>query len=340
MLKELISKNRVLALTVLFAVLGLGLRTLVFWQHLSEPLNLDAPYLLEVSLGSNLSRVLRELQDDNILKGAGDLMLVARFHGLADQLKAGEYRLDTGINGLQLLGKLVSGEVAYHQVRLQEGWTLKQAVLAIQEHEAITRELDPLDADAMQKAFSLDYYPEGLFFPDTYNFVRGTTDRQILDQARNLMSEILNEAWQARDAGLPYTSPYEALIMASIIEKETALASEREQIAGVFIRRLQRNMRLQTDPTVIYGLGENFDGNLTRADLQADTPWNTYTRAGLPPTPIALPGRGAIEASLHPDQSESLYFVARGDGSHYFSASLEEHNQAVQQYQTGVQTSQ
>ena len=195
-----------------------------------------------------------------------------------------------------------------------------------------------LDADdplALQTAFGVTEWPEGQFFPDTYNFTRGTTDLQVLQRAQLLMQEVLSSAWATRDAGLPYATPQEALTMASIIEKETAVAEEREQIAGVFIRRLQRNMRLQTDPTVIYGLGTNFDGNLTRAHLESDTPWNTYTRSGLPLTPIALPGRAAVEASLHPDQSENLYFVARGDGTHYFSATLEEHNRAVEQYQSG-----
>lgn len=195
-----------------------------------------------------------------------------------------------------------------------------------------------LDADNPQELMALletDFYPEGLIFPDTYNFSRGTTDREIVLRARALMEEVLDEEWPSRDVGLPYDSPFDALIMASIIEKETALASEREQIAGVFIRRLQRGMRLQTDPTVIYGLGADFNGDLTRANLRQASPYNTYLNAGLPPTPIALPGRESIAASLHPDQGDTLYFVARGDGSHYFSSTLEEHERAVEQYQRG-----
>lgn len=329
--------RQVVIITTILIVLGLGLRTYVFYRHLYTPLNITEPYLLEVSSGSNLSRVLRQLQQDNVLTSPSDLLLVARFHGLADQLKAGEYYLQQGLTGLQLLRKLVSGQVVYHQVRLGEGQTLAEALAIIQAHDAITTELDPTDRDSLAAAFGSDFYPEGLFFPDTYNFVRGSTDREILERARVLMKETLEAAWQARDAGLPYETPYEALIMASIIEKETALAVERARIAGVFIRRLQRNMRLQTDPTVIYGLGDTFDGNLTRSDLQQDTPWNTYTRAGLPATPIALPGRASIEASMHPDESDTLYFVARGDGSHYFSTTLEEHNRAVRQFQLGEQ---
>jgi UPF0755 protein len=333
-------KYKVAAITTVLVLMGLLLRGWVFYRHLYGPLHLDGPYVLEVASGSNLSRVLRQLDREEIMTSPGDLMIVARFHGLADQLKAGEYLLQDGLTGLQLLQKLASGQVIYHQARLGEGQTLREALEVIQSHEAITAVLDPADPEGITRAFGLTYYPEGLFFPDTYNFVRGSTDRDMLERARQLMDQVLDEAWQGRDAGLPYASPYEALIMASIIEKETALASEREQIAGVFVRRLQRNMRLQTDPTVIYGLGDKFDGNLTRADLQADTPWNTYTRTGLPVTPIALPGRASIEASLHPDQADTLYFVARGDGSHYFSTTLEEHNRAVRQYQLGEQESQ
>ena len=186
---------------------------------------------------------------------------------------------------------------------------------------------------ALQSLLQSENYPEGLIFPDTYNFSRGTTDKALLERAAETMQEILAQEWPGRNVGLPYSNPYEALIMASIIEKETGLASEREQIAGVFIRRLNQGMRLQTDPTVIYGMGESYDGDLTRTDLRTATPYNTYMNSGLPPTPIALPGREAIAASLHPDQGDTLYFVARGDGSHYFSSTLQEHQQAVQQYQ-------
>jgi len=200
-----------------------------------------------------------------------------------------------------------------------------------------------LDADnpeqlraQLQQLLQTEKYPEGLVFPDTYNFRRGTTDRDLLLRASDTMQKILAEEWQGRDVGLPYSEPYEALIMASIIEKETGLASERQQIAGVFIRRLQQRMRLQTDPTVIYGLGDSYDGDLTRTDLRTASPYNTYLNSGLTPTPIALPGREAIFASLHPDESDTLYFVARGDGSHYFSSSLEEHQRAVRQYQLGI----
>ena len=317
-------------------VLGyLALRVFVFWQHLEQPLALNEPRMLEVGTGSTLTSILGELQAEGILARGYDVLLYARIQGLAGRIKAGEYELNAGLTARALLRKLVDGGVTYHQVRILEGWTLREALVELHAQPALVARLDADDPLALQTAFGVTEWPEGQFFPDTYNFTRGTTDLQVLQRAQLLMQEVLSSAWATRDAGLPYATPQEALTMASIIEKETAVAEEREQIAGVFIRRLQRNMRLQTDPTVIYGLGTNFDGNLTRAHLESDTPWNTYTRSGLPLTPIALPGRAAVEASLHPDQSENLYFVARGDGTHYFSATLEEHNRAVEQYQSG-----
>lgn len=321
----------VVLLILVFAFLGL--RVYVFWQHIEQPLALNEPRMLEVSPGSNFTRIVRDLQSDNVLARGSDLLLYARAQGLANQIKAGEYELSVGLTARGLLYKLVSGDVTYHQVKIVEGWTLRQALAAMQAHPALVAQLDADDPQALQAAFGVSDYPEGLFFPDTYNFTRGTTDLEILQRARILMQQVLETAWAARDAGLPYASPEEALVMASIVEKETAVDAERAQIAGVFIRRLQQNMRLQTDPTVIYGIGKDFDGNLTRAHLDTDTPWNTYMRVGLPPTPIALPGKASIEASLHPDESANLYFVARGDGSHQFSATLEEHNRAVEQFQ-------
>ena len=294
---------------------------------------LAAPYVLDVENGATLTSVIGKLQREQVLAHASDVLLYARFNGLARRIKAGEYQLNAGLTTLGLLQQLAAGQVLYHQVRLGEGWTLHQALEAIQNTPAITARLDADDRDGLQAAFNTSQYPEGWFFPDTYNFTRGTTDLEILQRAKAKMDEVLKSNWAARDSGLPYDSPYQVLIMASIIEKETALASEQALIAGVFVRRLQRNMRLQTDPAVIYGLGSDFDGDLTRRQLQQDTPWNTYTRAGLPATPIALPSLGAIEASVHPDGSDYLYFVARGDGSHYFSSTLEEHNKAVRQYQ-------
>jgi UPF0755 protein len=328
-------RGRQIAVVAALLLALAGVRAFVFFQRLDAPLALNEARTLLVDPGTSFSRIVRELQGEGVLPLGPDLILYARLEGSASRIKAGEYELAAGLTVRGLLQKLVSGDVVYHQVQILEGWTLRQALDALHQQPALTAELAADDPQALQAAFGVTEYPEGQFFPDTYNFTRGTTDFELLQRARGLMQQQLAAAWETRDAGLPYATPQEALIMASIIEKETAVAAERPQIAGVFIRRLQRNMRLQTDPTVIYGLGASFDGNLTRAHLEADTPWNTYTRDGLPLTPIALPGKASIEASMHPDQSESLYFVARGDGSHYFSATLEEHNRAVREYQMG-----
>ena len=318
-----------------FLLLCLLARGLLFRHAITTPLQLAGPTVIEVVPGSSLRAVITDLDTRGIVPSARDLLFYARFTDHATRMQAGEYELTPGLDGVGLLELLASGKVLYHEVRLVEGWTLQQALAHIQSHPAVRAELDPGNYQQLQARFGTEHYPEGLFFPDTYHFVRGTSDVQLLGRARQLMNEVLDALWPARDSGLPFETPYEALILASIIEKETALAAERERIAGVFVRRLQNNMRLQTDPTVIYGLGSAFDGNLTRAHLQADTPWNTYTRHGLPQTPIALPGLRAIEAALHPEPGDALYFVARGDGSHHFSATLEEHNQAVRRYQLG-----
>jgi UPF0755 protein len=329
----------------LYLLAGTGLvlvtlvvRALLFYDHIHQPLNIMEPYILEVNSGNTFRDIVAQLDQAEVLASGGDLRIYARLKGLGNKIRAGEYELSPGITPMGLLQTLVNGNVRYHSLRLGEGWTLEQAIKAIQQHPAVRTTLNSEDRQVIQAAFKTEFYPEGYFFPDTYSFVRGTTDVDILQQAWDLMQKTLDAAWQRRDSGLPYSTPHEALVLASIIEKETALASEYGQIAGVFVRRLQQNIRLQTDPTVIYGLGAAFDGNLTRAHLQTDNPWNTYTRFGLPPTPIALPGKAAIEASMHPQTGDTLFFVARGDGSHQFSRTLEEHNLAVQRYQLGVTT--
>lgn len=310
-------------------------RGVVFWFNLHQPLALESggDASLMVEPGQSLSRVADRLESDGIIRSAFDLRVYARLRGLADDIRAGEYALSAGLTPLDLLDRMVNGDVLIHQVRLPEGWTLDRALALVQSHDRIERRLPRGDLEATRAALALERHPEGLFFPDTYQFTAGTSDIEILRRARARMENVLAEEWPLRAVGLPYDSPYEALIMASIVEKETGLASERAMIAGVFVRRLQRGMRLQTDPSVIYGLGDAFDGNLGRDDLRRPTPYNTYTNGGLPPTPIALPGRAAIAASLNPAPGDALYFVARGDGSHVFSATLEAHNEAVRQYQ-------
>ena len=317
----------------LLLLLLLVVRGSFFYLHLQRPLDVSGASYYQVKPGQSLTQVAHDMESRGILNNAFDLLMFARLMGLADRIQAGEYALEEGMSPLQLLYKLGRGEVYLHQVVLLEGWTVEQALLAIQKSDFIKVTLDPGDEAALQQSLGLQVRPEGEFFPDTYKVARDTTDREVLLQAHALMQEVLTREWQSRDVGLPYENPYQALIMASIVEKETAVATEREQIAGVFVRRLQRGMRLQTDPTVIYGLGTRYNGNLTRADLREDTPYNTYTRAGLPPTPIAMPGLDSIVASLHPGVGDTLYFVAKGDGTHYFSSTLAEHNEAVRRYQ-------
>ncbi|WKT62137.1 endolytic transglycosylase MltG [Microbulbifer thermotolerans] len=288
----------------------------------------------EVSGGSNLSRVLRELEQRGVLKGRR-LVLIYAYWREQTGIHAGEYLLPKGSNAMDLVARLNRGDVTRYRLTLVEGWSFRQALAQVRAGRGIVQSEagGSLETAARALGFGDGESPEGWIFPDTYIYRSGTTDIDLLKQAHQRMQQVLDEEWRARADNLPYGTPYEALIMASLIEKETGLPSERSEIAGVFVRRLKRGMRLQTDPTVIYGLGDAFDGNLTRAHLRQATPYNTYVIDGLPPTPIALPGRGAIHAALNPKDGDSLYFVGKGDGSHHFSATLAEHNRAVREYQ-------
>ena len=250
-------------------------------------------------------------------------------------MQAGEYVITRGLTPMTLLDKFTRGDVRLYSFTIVEGWSFRELVAAMAASEQITTTLTDEDWPALLDELDTGFeHPEGLFLPETYHFPAGTRDVDVLRQAHGLLQSTLESAWESRAADLPFDSPYEALILASIVEKETALAAERPRIAGVFVRRLQAGMRLQTDPTVIYGVGEAFDGNLTRRHLRTDTPYNTYTRNGLPPTPIALPGAAAINAAVNPADGTELYFVATGlgDGSHKFSDTKEEHDAAVQEY--------
>jgi UPF0755 protein len=300
-----------------------------------QPLALPAQGLrIAVLPGDSLRAVAERLHRDGVLAHPQLLSLYARWTGLDQQIKHGEYLLEPVMTAQTLLELLASGRVIQYQVTLPEGITLAQALAILQQQDELEATLSgPDDARLLELAGPYGH-PEGLFFPDTYHYSRGATDWQILQRAHSAMQGILETEWQDRDPELPYEEAYEALIMASIIERETGLPEEREQIAGVFVRRLQRGMRLQTDPTVIYGVGHEFDGNLRRAHLQdEDNAYNTYRHEGLPPSPIALPGRASIRAALHPAPGEALFFVARGDGGHVFSVTLAEHEAAVRQYQ-------
>ena len=260
--------------------------------------------------------------------------VLGRELGVAGRLHAGEYALPPGITPRELLRKMAAGEVVQHRFTIVDGWTFKQLRLALATASGLVQTLPGIsDEDIATRVGIDDGKPEGWFLPETYAWVKGESDFDVLKRAHTAMNKTLDKLWNARAADVNLDTPYQALILASIVEKETAQSSERPLIAGVFMRRLKFHMRLQTDPTVIYGIGAAYDGNIRKRDLETDTPYNTYTRDGLPPTPIALPGAVAIEATLHPAAGDALYFVARGDGSHEFSPTLEAHNRAVQKYQ-------
>lgn len=309
-----------------------------YYQRFSqEPLAVPAEgYVFLVPTGASLRSVAQELASDKILEQPFLLQLMGRLDGSAAKIKVGEYRLQPGDNPQRLLRMLVAGEVVQHSLTIIEGWTFQQMMQAIRNHPALTQTLSDAEAvEVMVRLSSPGQHPEGWFYPDTYRFPRGTTDEEFLRRAYNIMQQRLEQEWAQRTEGLPLRTPYEALILASLIERETAVPEERARIAGVFVRRLRKGMRLQTDPTVIYGMGDAYTGRIRWRDLRTDTPYNTYTRHGLPPTPIAMPSGASINAALHPEDGKELYFVSRGDGSHHFSATLEEHNAAVRRYQLG-----
>ncbi|MCZ2406961.1 MAG: endolytic transglycosylase MltG [Burkholderiales bacterium] len=310
---------------------GLGA---VAWGWLHAPLPMGSePLELAIEPGTPPRSIARDLERAGVRVDARLLFAWFRLSGKVREIRAGNYEIPPGTTPLTLLDKLVRGEESLRSLTLVEGWTFRQvrAALAREELRHDTADLD--DAAIMQQLGRPGVPPEGRFFPDTYAYAKGSSDLAVLRRALHAMDRHLEAAWAQRSADTPLKSADEALILASIVEKETGQAADRGQIAGVFVNRLRAGMLLQTDPTVIYGLGEKFDGNLRKRDLQADTPWNTYTRAGLPPTPIAMPGKAALMAAVQPQATRALYFVARGDGSSHFSATLDEHNRAVQRYQ-------
>lgn len=285
--------------------------------------------------GSSFAAVTGQLVAAGYIDNDFWYRLYARLSGTASAIHAGEYRVEAGATPATLLDQLMRGDVQLHSFTIVEGWNHRDLLHALQADQAIDASMTDEDWPALLEELGAAVtHPEGLFLPETYSFPLHTTDRELLTEAYRLMQTVLADEWQGRSAVTPVKTPYEALILASVVEKETARADERPRIAGVFARRLQKGMRLQTDPTVIYGIGKEFNGNLTKRDLQTDTPYNTYTRRGLPPTPIAMPGRAAIHAVLHPTAGDALYFVATGlgDGSHKFSATKAEHDKAVAAY--------
>ncbi|MBY4677181.1 endolytic transglycosylase MltG [Marinobacterium sp. CAU 1594] len=323
-----------LALLVLSAALAAAWGWQSYQRFLAAPLPIEESTLYHLERGSSFSQLMADLQLRGWLAQPLYFKLYARHSGLGRKLKAGEYQLEPGMTPVRLLQRLTSGRSVQHRFTIVEGTTFSELRAQLLADERLQHALPGLsDEQLLEKLASKAAHPEGLFLAETYQFQRGDSDLDLLVRAHQHLTQVLEDAWQQRTEKNAYRQPYEALIMASIVEKETARADERPRIAGVFVRRLEKGMRLQTDPTVIYGLGETFDGNLTRKDLRRKTPYNTYVIKGLPPTPIAMVGEDAIRAALNPADGEALFFVARGDGSHAFSVTLKEHNRAVRKYQ-------
>ncbi len=301
----------------------------------NQPLHIEPlPKTFNVMPGTHLRSLSVMLEREGVIGNAPVFWLLGRALGKGAALKAGMYTLDKPLTPLALYGMIERGEVSQAVVQFIEGWNWREVRVALAAQPLLKHDsADMSDAELLQAIGAEESHPEGLLFPDTYSFAPHSSDLNVLRHAYRLQQEKLMAAWETRAPGLPYRTAYDALIMASIVEKETGAAFERRRIAGVFINRLRLGMRLQTDPTVIYGLGERFDGRLRRVDLQTDTPYNTYTRAGLPPTPIAMPSEAAIQAALNPAKTDALYFVSRNDGTHVFSSNLDAHNRAVNRYQ-------
>jgi UPF0755 protein len=305
------------------------------WVATSDVRLPSVPYEFTVHTGSGLKAVGRSLAADGVLLEGESFWILGRLAGKAQRIQAGTYRLDRPMSALDIIDKLARGDVVFAETLFVEGTTLKQWLAQLAANARVKQTIAGKSELELRALLGEDRPLEGWLFPDTYRFAPGTADIEILKRAHSMMKKRVADAWAARDASIPLKSANEALILASIVEKETGLAAERPLIAAVFMNRLKKGMRLQTDPTVIYGMGERYDGNIRKKDLTTDTPWNTYTRDGLPPTPIAMPGIASLRAATHPAQSDYLYFVARGDGSHEFTRSLEEHNRAVARFQLG-----
>jgi UPF0755 protein len=325
---------KILLGVLLLVLAGFIVTGLAAYHYLSQPISIADDVVFELRPGQPFGAVATELHELGVIRYPQAWKVYALVTGSAHKIQAGEYDIRAENCPIEVLGQFTRGEVRQYAYTLVEGWTFQQVLADLQAQDklnVVSAALTP--ADIMARLGASGEHPEGRFFADTYHYVAGTTDLAILARAHTQLQQVLAREWEARDVGLPYESAYQALIMASIIEKETAVPDERDEIAGVFVRRLRKNMRLQTDPTVIYGMGSAYDGNLRRRDLKSDTPYNTYVHKGLPPTPIAMVGQSAINAAVHPEEGDSLYFVAKGDGSHFFSATLDQHNRAVQEYQ-------
>jgi peptidoglycan lytic transglycosylase G len=313
---------------------GLAFAGWMLWFALS-PVKIGAsPLEFSIRQGSALRAATRQILDAGVAMPGWQFILLARLSGHQGRIKAGSYQINAGVTPFQILRKITQGEFAQADVVLIEGWTFKQLRAALDAHPDLRHDSAGVpDTAIMQRLGDPDVAAEGMFFPDTYIFAKGDSDFAVLGRAHRVMRKRLQTAWEQREPKLPLDSPYEALILASIVEKETGMSTDRGMVAAVFINRLRLGMRLQTDPSVIYGMGERFDGNLRKRDLTRDHPFNTYTRVGLPPHPIAMPGAASLEAVMHPARTDALYFVSRGDGTSEFSRNLSDHNRAVNRYQ-------
>ena len=328
-------KKRFLLIALLLPILLLtGLAGGLVW-YADQPLAVrDGQVEVSIARGSAMRQAAQQLADAGVDVNPTVLYWMARMGGKANAIKAGSYAIDAGLSPRQLISKLVKGDVVLREIAFIEGWTFRQMRAALAAHPDLLHDTAQMsDVEVLRQIGATESHPEGLFFPDTYRFDKGSSDLDVLRSAYEQMRNRLEKAWEARAPGVPLKSAYAALILASIVEKETGKGSDRPLIASVFANRLRTGMLLQTDPTVIYGIGESFDGNLRRRDLDRDTPYNTYTRPGLPPTPIAMPSMASLEAALNPPDSDFYYFVARGDGSSEFSRNLAEHNRAVRRFQ-------
>ena len=326
--------KKTLSLLALLAVLTGSGGIYWFFQQINQPLALQETTLLEVTPGRSFISLLQQLEQQQIIRSALPMRIWLRLNPEQAPIRTGEYLLEPPMTLRQLHQRMQAGDVVTYRVTLLEGWTFREFRQALANTEKLEQSTaDWTEAQIMAAVGMPDQAAEGWFFPDTYTYHKGMKDLDLLRLANRRMRELLDEVWQSRQPDLPYKNAYEALIMASIVERETGVPHERRDIAGVFVRRLQKGMRLQTDPTVIYGMGERYQGRITRRDLREPTPWNTYTIHGLPPTPIAMPGEAALRASVAPAAGDTLYFVAKGDGSHQFSRTLQEHNAAVREFQ-------
>lgn len=321
------------SLTVLAAA-GTGLWVWQGLETLEKPVSLEEPVLFDVPSGSAFSRIAQQMEAEGLVEKSLWLRLHGRLNPDQARIRAGEYEFTDGMSARDMVDAMVAGDVKHWSIQFIEGWTFKDMRAALASAERLRQETaDWTDEEIMKAMGAEGEHPEGRFFPDTYLFASNDSDLDLLKRSFNRMETVLAEEWDNREEGLPYDKPYEALIMASIVERETGVPHERDEVAGVFVRRLEKGMRLQTDPTVIYGMGDKYQGRIGSRDLRTYTPYNTYRIDGLPPTPIALPGQEAIHAALHPKEGDSLYFVARGDGTHKFSRTLAEHQKAVREFQ-------